>query len=107
MFTIVYISTMPTIFAEWFKTTWQRPGESETTAIARAQGETGIAALTWKRALRGSRVRLDSAERISAFTGGAVTIESLVIAPTLREVRTVNPTRRGRPRATSVPPEAA
>lgn len=85
-------------FETWFREKWQREGESETTAIARAQGQTGIAALTWKRALRGSRVRLDVAERISTFTARAVTVESLVIAPTLREVKQASPRKRGRPR---------
>ena len=68
-------------FREWFSAHYQCPGEYRYRAIQRLALETGLGWTTILRATNGTRVTVETAERLVALTGGAVTVDSMVRAP--------------------------
>lgn len=76
--------TVRSPFETWFVETWKRAEETRTRALARLEGETGLALMTLRRALKGLPVRRESALALSAVTAGVVTAAQLsgVAAPT-------------------------
>ena len=73
-------------FSDWFQTEYRRVGEGKFPAIHRLALETGVSWSTVRRALSGSQVRAGNAITLSQATGGKVSAESLVFAPTRREL---------------------
>jgi hypothetical protein len=64
-------------FDAWFLGTWKQADETKTRALARLEGQTGLALMTLRRALRGQPVRRESALALSRITSGVVTAAQL------------------------------
>lgn len=77
----------PSPFAKWFDDHYRQDGESVSRAINRLSVESGLAYGTVYWAYRGARVTPETAVELSKATGGVITIDMLVLAPTREEVR--------------------
>ncbi len=86
-------------FSTWFDEQFRQANETKTDALCRAQLRARVSSMALRRALDGSRLKIETAEKLSALSGGAVRVTDLVIAPTRRQVRAESPPKkRGRPR---------
>jgi hypothetical protein len=80
-------------FSDWFESDFRAPDEGLEQAIWRFKNDLGrvyattIGFTTVYYALRGARVKPETARKIEAFTGGAVCAASLVMGPTRSVVK--------------------